>query len=134
MVVRILLAVTFAALTSMTAASAQMAAGPGAAPPPSAFGPDPIIQITTTFRARIEGVADPRDVPSTTAQDTARRLLYNMAANECLVLAEYWKAECQLSSLALDSLETIGGLAVQPQVPSLFGTAIYELRPTSPRR
>ncbi len=73
-------------------------------------------------------------MPSATAQDTARRLLYNMAANECLVLAEYWKAECRLSSLAVDSLETIGGLAVQPQVPSLFGTAIYELRPTSPRR
>jgi hypothetical protein len=135
MVVRILLAVTFAALTSMTAASAQTAAVPGAAPPPSAFGPDPIVQITTTFRARIEGLADPRDVPSTTAQDTARRLLYNMAANECIVLAEYWKAECRLNSLALDtSLETIGGFDVQPQVPSMFGTAVYELRLTSPRR
>jgi hypothetical protein len=135
MVVRILLAVTFAALTSMTAASAQMAFGPDAAPPPSAFGPDPIIQIRTTFRARIEGVADPRDVPSTTAQDTARRLLYNMAANECIVLAEYWKAECRLSSLAVDtSLETIGEIDVRPQVPSVFGTAVYELRLTSPRR
>jgi len=40
-------------------------------------------------------------VPSTTAQDTARRLLYNMAANECIVLAEYWKAECRLSCLAV---------------------------------
>ena len=40
-------------------------------PPPSAFGPDPIIQITTTFRARIEGLADPRDVPTTAAQDAA---------------------------------------------------------------
>jgi hypothetical protein len=135
MVVRILLAVTFAALTSMTAASAQTATVPGTAPPPSAFGPDPIIQITTTFRARIEGVADPREVPSTTAQDTARRLLYNMAANECLVLAEYWKADCRLSSLAVDSfIETVGGPDVQPKVPSMFGTAVYELRLTSPRR
>ncbi len=116
---------------SMTAASAQTAIVPGTAPPPSAFGPDPIIQITTTFRARIEGVADPHAVPSTTAQDTARRLLYQMAANECLVLAEYWKAECRLSSLAVDaSLET----DVQPQVPSMFATAVYELRLTSPRR
>ena len=132
---RILPAVTFAALTSMTAASGQTATVPGTAPPPSAFGPDPIIQITTTFRARIEGVADPREVPSTTAQDTARRLLYNMAANECLVLAEYWKADCRLSSLAVDSfIETIGGLDVQPKVPSMFGTAVYELRLTSPRR
>jgi hypothetical protein len=135
MVVRSLLAVIFAALASMVAASAQTTAVPGTELSASAFGPDQIIQITTTFRARIEGVADPRDVPSTTAQDTARRLLYNMAANECIVLAEYWKAECRLSSLAVDpSIETIGGLDVQPQVPSMFGTAVYELRLTSPRR
>jgi len=133
--VRFLLAVIFAALMSMTAASAQTATVPGTAPPPSAFGPDPIIQITTTFRARIEGVADPRDVPSTTAQDTARRLLYNMAANECIVLAEYWQGECRLSSLAVyASFETIGGPDVRRQVPSMFGTAVYELRLTSPRR
>jgi hypothetical protein len=132
--VRILAAV-FAALTSMTGVSAQTAIVQGAPPPPSAFGPDPIIQITTTFRARIEGVTDPRQVPSTTAQDTARRLLYNMAANECLVLAEYWKAECRLSSLAVDSSgEPIGGLDAQPQVPSMLGTAVYELRLTSSRR
>jgi hypothetical protein len=133
-IVKNLPAVIFAALTSATAASAQTAIVPGTAPPPSAFGPDPIIQITTTFRARIEGVADPRDVPSTTAQDTARRLLYNMAANECNVLAEYWKAECRLNSLAVvSSLEMIGGLDV-PQVPSMFGTAIYELKLNSARR
>ena len=29
-------------------------------------GSGPIIQITTTFRARIQGSADPRDVPSPT--------------------------------------------------------------------
>jgi hypothetical protein len=55
-----------------------------------AGSPDPIIQITTTFRARIDGLTDPRDGPSTTAQDTARRTLYNMAANECTVLTEFW--------------------------------------------
>jgi len=75
---------------------------PGSEPPaPSAFGPDPVIQITTTFRARIEGVTDAREVPSTTAQDSARRTLYNMAANECTVLAEYWKAECRLNSFEI---------------------------------
>ena len=120
---------------SFAAASAQTLTAPDAAPPPSAFGADPIIRITTTFRARIEGVADPRDVPSATAQDTARRLIYNMAANECIVLAEYWKAECRLSSLAVDAfVETIGGLEAQPRVPSMFGTAIYELRLALPRR
>jgi hypothetical protein len=70
----------------MTAAYAQTTTFPSMERAASAFGPDPIIEITTTFRARIEGLADPRDVPSTTAQDTARRTLYNMAANECLPL------------------------------------------------
>src|SRR5260370_42266953 len=90
LVMRSLLAVTFAALTSIAAASAQPTTIPNSEPAASAFGPDPIIQITTTFRARIEGLADPRDVPSTPAQDTARRTLYNMAANECTVLSEFW--------------------------------------------
>ena len=83
--VRSLLAVAFAALTSITAALAQTTNVPDTAPP-SAFGPDPILQITTTFQARIEGLADPREVPTRTAQDTARRTFYNMAADECTLL------------------------------------------------
>jgi hypothetical protein len=111
----------------MTAASAQN-------PPPTALAvsPDGIIQITTTFRARIEGSADPRDVPATIAQDGARRTLYNMAANECRVLAEFWKADCRLNSLSVYlSLTDFAGQEVQPQIPSMFGTAVYELRLTS---
>ena len=132
-VVRILLAVTFAALT-VTAASAQAITAPGTEPAASAFGPDPIIQITTTFRARIEGLADPRDVPSPTAQDTARRTLYNMAANECTLLSEFWKAECRLSSLSVYvSLVNLGEPYPEPpQVPSMFGTAVYQLRLKAP--
>ena len=100
----------------------------------SAFGSDPIIQITTTFRARIEGSADPRDVPSTTAQETARRTLYHMAANECLVLAEYWKAECRLNSFAVYVADgSAGGPDVQSPVPSMFGTAVFELKPAAGR-
>jgi len=130
MVMRSLLAATVAALVSIAAASAQPASLPGAEPTASAFGPEPIIQITTTFRARIEDMADARDVPSTTAQDSARRSLYNMAANECTVLAEYWKAECRLNSLAVYvSLESNPGPNAESQVPSMFGTAVYELRP-----
>jgi len=125
---RSLLAVTFAALALVAAASAQPLTMPGAEPTASAFGPDPIIQITTTFRARIEGVTDARDVPSTTAQDSARRTLYNMAANECTVLAEYWKAECRLNSLSVYvALESQEG-PNEPHVPSMFGTAVYELK------
>jgi hypothetical protein len=131
---RYLVAVTLAALASLTAAAAQPAAYPDAGPAVgSAFGPDPVIQITTTFRARIEGVADPRDVPSPTAQDTARRTLYNMAANECTVLAEYWKAECRLNSFSVYvSLESLVGPSPEREVPSMLGTAVYELKLESP--
>ena len=125
---RSVLAVTFATWASMAAAQA-----PSMEPPPSAFGPDPIIQITTTFRARIEGLADPRDVPTTAAQDAARRSLYNMAANECIVLAQFWKAECRLRSFYVSETDIVGPLEgpaeVRPHVPSMFGSAVYELRP-----
>lgn len=131
LVLRSLLAVTFAALMSIAAASAQPAIMPNPEPATSAFDPDPIIRITTNFRTRIEGLADPRDVPSTPAQVTARRTLYSMAANECLVLSEYWKAECRLNSLSVYVPRNVGPDEL-PQVPSMFGTAIYELRLTSP--
>ena len=130
---RSLLTVTFAALTSIAAASAQPTTIPDSEPAASAFGPDPIIQITTTFRVRIEGLADPRDVPSTPAQGTARRTLYNMAANECIVLSEFWKAECRLNSFSVYvPVERLVEPDALPQVPSMFGTAVYELRLTSP--
>jgi hypothetical protein len=122
------LAVAIAA-SMVAAASAQPMTGPGSEAPASAFGPDPIIQITTTFRARIEGSADPRDVPSPTAQDTARRTLYTMAANECTLLAEFWKADCRLNSFYI-SVEIFGPEGRSP-LPSMLGTAIYELRPLS---
>jgi hypothetical protein len=135
LVMRSLLAVTFAALTSIAAASAQPTTIPNSEPAASAFDPDPIIQITTTFRARIEGLADPRDVPSTPAQVTARRTLYYMAANECTMLSEFWKAECRLNSFSVYvPVARIVGPDELPQVPSMFGTAVYELRLTSPGR
>ena len=123
---RSVLLVTFAAWASMTAAQA-----PSMEPPPSAFGPDPmIIQITTTFRARIEGLADPRDVPTMAAQGS----LYNMAANECVVLAQFWKAECRLRSFYVSETTIVGPPEGPPEVllhvpPSMFGSAVYELRP-----
>jgi len=112
-----------------TAAAAQPMAVPGSEAAGSAFGPDPIIQITTTFRARIEGAADPRDVPSPTAQDTARRTLYTMAANECTLLAEFWKADCRLNAFYVSA--EIFGPEGRPPLPSMLGTAVYELRPLS---
>jgi hypothetical protein len=128
MVMKNRFAFAVAVLASFSAASAQPITMPGTEPPAaSAFDPDPIIQITTTFQARIEGVTDARDVPSPTAQDSARRTLYNMAANECRVLADYWKAECRLNSfsvyLSLQNLE-----AGERGMPAMFGTAVYELK------
>jgi hypothetical protein len=131
MAMKNLLAVAIAA-PMITAAAAQPMAAPGSEPAASAFGPDPIIQITTTFRARIEGSADPRDVPSPTAQDTARRTLYTMAANECTLLAEFWKADCRLNSFYV-SMEILGPEGRLP-LPSMLGTAVYELRPLSQGR
>jgi len=83
------LTVVLAISASVAAASAQIGTFPNTEPPPSAFGPDPILQITTILQARIEGLADARDVPTTAAQEMARRSLYNMAANECTMLAEF---------------------------------------------
>ena len=114
-----------AALTSMTAVSAQTI--PSTEPTTLASGSDGVIQITTTFRAQIEGLPDPRSVPNPTAQDSARRILYNMAANECRVLAEFWKADCRLSSLSIYLALTDIAAPVM-QAPSMYGTAVYELR------
>ena len=133
-----LLGAAFAAIALIAAASAQM---PPQMPPQmpllaspepatSAFGPDPTMLITTTFRIRIEGPADPRDVPSASAQSIARRTLYTMAANECLVLTEFWQAECRLNSFSVYvRVESFGeGNPEPPQLPSMFGKAVYELK------
>ena len=126
---RSVLAVTFAAWASMAAAQT-----PSMEPPPSASGPDGTIQITTTFQTRIEGLAAPSDVPTTAAQDAARRSLYNMAANECIVLVQFWKADCRLRSFYVSETNIVGPPEGPPQVlpdvpPSMFGSAVYELRP-----
>ncbi|MGJ4945640.1 hypothetical protein ACQR1W_34120 [Bradyrhizobium sp. HKCCYLS1011] len=120
-------ALALAMLISAASAQAVFPVEPGAA------GPNQPLQITTTFQARIEGAADARDVPATTAQDTARRSLYTMAANECAVLAEYWRAECRLISFYVSGpIAPIGGPVAT--IPSMFGTASYELRFKSPGR
>jgi hypothetical protein len=109
-------AIMAAALLSVTSASAQTQ------PQSSAFGANPIIRIATQFRARIEGVSDPRDVPDAKAQEAARRALYDMAANECAALSEIWKAECRLGSFSI----TIPNVTLP--TASVTATAFYELR------
>jgi hypothetical protein len=62
---------------------------------------DPIIHVTSVFRAKIEGVGDIRDVPDIKAQEAVRKSLYDMAANECAILAETLKADCRLSNIVI---------------------------------
>jgi len=126
------LTVVLAISASVAAASAQIGTFPNTEPPPSAFGPDPSLQITTIVHVRIEGLADARDVPTTAAQEMARRSLYNMAANECTMLAEFWKADCRLGSFYVYvPVADIGGPEVQAPATSMFGRAVYGLRLTS---
>jgi hypothetical protein len=40
-------------------------------------------------------------VPDIKAQEAVRRSLYDMAANECAILAETLKAECSLSNIVI---------------------------------
>ncbi|WP_315806298.1 MULTISPECIES: hypothetical protein [unclassified Bradyrhizobium] len=123
------IAAALALALPISAASAQ----PDLPVESGAAGPNPPLQITTTFQARIDGAADARDVPSTTAQDTARRALYTMAANECAILSEYWRADCRLSSFYVSGpLAPFSGPAAM--VSSMYGTATYELRFRTPGR
>jgi hypothetical protein len=119
-------AITIALLLSATSASAQIFTQPQ--PQPSAFGTDPTIRITAQFRARIEGITDPREVPDAKAQDAARRALYQMAANECATLSEIWKAECRVSGFSVVAAAFPPSNIQQPPVPSMTATATYELR------
>jgi hypothetical protein len=117
--------IVVALLLSATSANAQV---PMPQPAPSAFGADPIMHVTSVFRAKIEGVADIRDVPDIKAQEAVRKSLYDMAANECAVLAETLKAECRLSNIVIISPNTlvVGGYGVPP---AMTATALYELKP-----
>jgi hypothetical protein len=117
--------VMVAMLLSATSANAQV---PTPQPVPSAFGVDPIIHVTSVFRAKIEGVTDLRDVPDIKAQEAVRKSLYDMAANECAVLAETLKAECRLSNIVIVTPTTfIAGTYGLP--PAMTATALYELKP-----
>jgi hypothetical protein len=88
----------------------------------NAFGVDPIVRITTTFRTAV-APTDPQAGADAKAQEAARRALYGMAENECAVLSEVFKADCRLNSLS----------SVAPVVASpsniLSATAVYELKP-----
>jgi hypothetical protein len=120
-----LAAIPFMALFIATSANAQATMTFNNPPPSSAFGVDPMMRITTTFRVGVTS-ADPQTGPDAKAQEAARRALYGMADSECAVLSEVFKAECRLNSLA-----TVVPFAPANAPPSnvMSATAIYELKP-----
>jgi hypothetical protein len=121
-------AIIIAVLSSVTSASAQLTVTPQRPQQGTAFGPDPIIRVTTTFRTPVE-VADPRAVPDVKAQESARRALYDMATKECVVLSETFKAECRLSSVVIIGSAIIAQSNNPAPNPAMAATAIYELKP-----
>jgi len=97
-------------------------------PQGGAFGIDPTMRVTTTFRVTVvpvetQAISDPKP------QETARRTLYGMAEGECAALSEVFKSECRLSSLSV-----VNPFVPNPVAPSLASatmtaTAVYEFRP-----
>lgn len=65
--------ITVGMLLSATSAHAQV---PTPQAVPSAFGVDPVIHVMSVFRAKIEGVADIRDVLDAKAQEAVRRVIW----------------------------------------------------------
>ena len=109
---RTLTAIVIAMLLSAASASAQWV--------------EPIIRVTSTFRTPLD-VADPRAGPEAKVQEAARRTLYEMAANECAILAETLKAECRLSAVTV--LPFVVPTAPNAPPASMNATAVYDLRP-----
>ncbi len=110
------------------AVSAQSAAAQvtfGAPPnPPSSFS-EQIIKVTTSFRTPL-AAAEGQTMADAKAQESARLELYRMAENECAELSEIYKAECHLTSVAINLV-----FALPPNSPppnALSATAVYELR------
>jgi hypothetical protein len=97
---------------------------------PSAFGVDPLIRVVASFRVAIAS-SDGQAASSMTAQEAARREIYAMAAKECGMLSETFKAECRLGSI---NTFAPGSPPSPPSAASasmsyLNATANYELKP-----
>jgi hypothetical protein len=89
----------------------------------SVFAADATVRISTTFRIAVAS-KDTESMNDAKAQEAARRTLYGMAAGECALLSETFKAECRLNSF------TITSLALNlPPTSMMAGTAIDELKP-----
>jgi hypothetical protein len=121
-IMKVLAAIPMLALFISTGANAQATMTINPPFQNNAFGIDPIVRITTTFRTAVTPT-DSQAGPDAKAQEVARRALYGMAENECTVLSEVFKAECRLNSLSSVTP------AVAPPSNILSATAVYELKP-----
>jgi hypothetical protein len=123
-----LAAVAIAAALATTGARAQTTIlSPSAISPPINWA-DPVIRITTTFRIAV-ATKDTESMNDVKAQETGRRTLYGMAAGECAILSETFKADCRLNNF------TITSLASPPSnlpTSTMAASAVYELKPGAP--
>ena len=89
----------------------------------SVFSANGTIRITTTFRIAV-ATKDTESLNDVMAQEDGRRRLYGMAASECQIISETFKAECRLNSFTITSLATS-----RPPTSMMAATAVYELKP-----
>jgi hypothetical protein len=89
----------------------------------SVFSANGTVRITTTFRIAV-ATKDTESLNDAKAQEDGRRRLYGMAAGECEIIAEAFKAECRLNSFSISSLATS-----RPPTNMMAATAVYELKP-----
>ncbi len=120
------------ALLSMTfvlAATSVNAQVNVAAPQGGAFGIDPIMRVTTTFRVTVVPV-ETQTISDPKPQETARRTLYGIAEGECAALSEVFKSECRLSSLSIVN-PVVTNMLSAPNLASaiMTATAVHELTP-----
>ena len=104
-----------------TGASAQITLG---SPVGSAgrYEPDQVIRITSNFRTTMTLVAGHPDAKS---QEAARAEIYRLAAAECTVLSEIYKADCRLTGVNINNFLGINQMA-SPEL--MFANATYEVR------
>jgi hypothetical protein len=95
-------------------------------PPGPPQRPEQPLRITSTFRTTLT-MAPTQIVPDAAAQETGRRALYAMAADECAVLSETFKSDCHLTSVQIVAFPPLGSNAQPANI--LNATATYELRP-----
>lgn len=128
---RVALAFALSTILSASSASAQgilsvpmeMVEAPRPPATSSVFSANGTVRITTTFRIAV-ATKDTESLNDVMAQEDGRRRLYGMAAGECQIITETFKAECRLNSFTITSLATS-----RPPTSMMAATAVYELKP-----